>query len=182
MREAEESAFARGVEVETLMEQAGAGIARSLLQFFPKPGRCIAFAGKGHNGGDTLVAARHLKAAGWSIDLRLAFPEEECAELTLKHLRSLRELPESETPLRFRGPTVLLDGLLGLGAKELLREPIRTAAKEINRLRREEGVVVIAIDIPTGLNGDSGETDPEDSITADFTFTIGYAKHGLVLD
>jgi NAD(P)H-hydrate epimerase len=182
MREAEESAFARGVEVEALMEPAGARIARSLVQFFPKPGRCIAFAGKGHNGGDTLVAARHLKAAGWSIDLRVAFPEEECAELTCKHLRTLRELPEAEAPLRFRGPTVLLDGLLGLGAKELLREPIRTSAKEINRLRREEGVVVIAVDIPTGLNGDSGETDPEDSVTADFTFTIGYAKHGLVVD
>lgn len=182
MREAEESAFARGVEVEALMEQAGAGIARYLVQFFPKPGRCITFAGKGHNGGDALVAARYLKATGWAVDVRLAFPEEECAELTRKHLRTLRELPETDAPLRFRGPTVLLDGLLGLGAKELLREPIRTAAKEINRLRREEGVLVVAVDIPTGLNGESGETDPEDSITADFTFTIGYAKHGLVLD
>jgi ADP-dependent NAD(P)H-hydrate dehydratase / NAD(P)H-hydrate epimerase len=182
MREAEESAFARGVEVEALMEQAGAGIARCLLQFFPKPGRCITFAGKGHNGGDALVAARHLKASGWELDVRLAFPEEECAELTRKHLRTLRELPEPDAPLRFNGPTVLLDGLLGLGAKELLREPIRTAAKEINRLRREDGVVVIAVDIPTGLNGDTGETDPEDCITADFTFTIGFAKHGLVLD
>jgi len=182
MREAEESAFAHGVEVEALMEQAGAGIARCLVQFFPKPGRCITFAGKGNNGGDALVAARHLKESGWVIDVRLAFPEEECAELTRKHLRTLREVPEADTPLRFRGPTVLLDGLLGLGAKELLREPIRTSAKEINRLRREEGVVIIAVDIPTGLNGDSGETDPEDSITADFTFTIGYAKHGLILD
>src|SRR5689334_25252226 len=114
MREAEELAFARGVAVEALMEQAGAGMARCLVQFFPKPGRCIAFVGKGHNGGDALVAARYLKAAGWSIDLRLAFPEEECSELTRKHLASLRDLPETEAPLRFRGPTVLLDGLLGL--------------------------------------------------------------------
>jgi NAD(P)H-hydrate epimerase len=54
MREAEEAAFARGVEVEKLMEQAGAGIARAVVQFFPRPGRCIVFAGKGHNGGDAL--------------------------------------------------------------------------------------------------------------------------------
>ena len=182
MREAEESAFARGVAVEALMEQAGAGIARGILRFFPKPGRCIAFVGKGHNGGDTLVAARYLKIAGWVIDVRLAFPEEDCAELTRKHLRTLRDLSVTEPSLRFKGPTVLLEGLLGLGAKELLREPIRTSAKEINRLRRQEGVFVVAVDIPTGLNGDSGETDPEDCVAADFTFAIGYAKHGLILD
>jgi hydroxyethylthiazole kinase-like uncharacterized protein yjeF len=193
MREAEEAAFSRGVEVEKLMDQAGAGIARAVIRFFPTPGRCIVFAGKGHNGGDALVAAENLKCAGWQIDTRLAFPEEDCVELTRKKLKSLREAEcekEGSRPGRsvaatsafINGPTILLDGLLGVGAKELLREPIRTAAKEINRLRREEGVFVIAIDIPTGLNSDSGETDPEDCVAADFTVTIGFAKHGLILD
>src|SRR3954462_14397666 len=109
MREAEEAAFARGVAVEKLMDEAGAGVARAVFKFFPKPGRCIVFAGKGHNGGDALVAARHLKAAGWTIDLRLASPEEECAELTRQHVRTLRELPDAEASLGFRGPTILLD-------------------------------------------------------------------------
>src|SRR5258708_19612240 len=76
----------------------------------------------------------------------------------------------------------MLDGLLGTGAKSFLREPIRTAAREINRLRREENAFVFAIDLPTGLDADSGENDPEDSVVADFTVTIGFTKHGLIVD
>jgi len=76
---------------------------------------------------------------------------------------------------------IVLDGLLGLGAKHLLREPVRTAAQEINRLRREEHAFVFAVDMPTGLDGDTGETDP-DCVVADCTITIGNAKHGLVVD
>ncbi len=181
MREVEEAAFARGVTAESLMEEAGAGIARFVRRFFPRPARCIAFAGKGHNGGDALVAARYLKQAGWSIETRLAFPEDECAELTKKQLARLRETTAPTTSPQSK-ETLLLDGLVGLGAQSLLREPIRTHCKTINRLRAEENAFVLAIDIPTGLNGDSGETDPEDCVKADFTATIGYAKHGLIVD
>src|SRR6185437_11067932 len=73
---------------------------------------------------------------------------------------------------------IVLDGLLGLGAKHLLREPVRTAAQEINRLRREQNAFVFAVDLPTGLDGDTGEVDP-DCVLADCTITIGNAKHGL---
>src|SRR5436189_43060 len=110
MRAAEESAFASGVDVEALMERAGAGVAA-------------------------------------------ATPSE----------------------------LIVLDGLLGRGAKHLLREPIRTAAQEINRLRREENAFVFAVDLPTGLDGDTGEYDP-DCVVADCTITIANAKHGLVID
>ena len=60
MRAAEEAAFARGITAEALMDQAGERIARALTRFFPRPGKCIVFAGKGHNAGDALVAARWL--------------------------------------------------------------------------------------------------------------------------
>ena len=90
MRAAEEAAFARGVEVETLMDQAGAGVARAVRQFFPRPRTCLVYAGKGHNGGDALVAAEHLHRSGWKIDIHLAYPEEECSELTRKKLQATR--------------------------------------------------------------------------------------------
>src|SRR5947207_8812059 len=64
--------------------EAGAGVARAVRKFFPHPGTCSVYAGKGHNGGDALVAAEHLKRAGWKIDIHLAFPENECGELTRK--------------------------------------------------------------------------------------------------
>ncbi len=180
MRAAEEATFARGVEVEALMDRAGAGVAHAVRQFFPEPQSCIVFAGKGHNGGDALAAAAHLKRAGWKIDVRLTFPETDCGELTQKKLRELNDIAETTADV---GPhQIAIDGLLGLGAKSFLREPIRTAAKEINRLRRDENAFVFAVDLPSGLDGTTGETDPEDSVASDFTVTIGFAKHGMLVD
>jgi hydroxyethylthiazole kinase-like uncharacterized protein yjeF len=183
MQAAEQAVFARGVSVESLMDQAGEGIARAVRQFFPKPGTCLVFAGKGHNGGDALVAADHLQRIGWKIDIRLPFAEDNYSELTQKKLTALRESTSKSADTIDRGPhTIILDGLLGTGAKSFLREPIRSAAREINRLRREENTFVLAVDLPTGLDADSGENDPEDSVVADFTITIGFAKHGLIVD
>src|SRR5947208_939518 len=78
-------------------------------------------------------------------------------------------------------PLVILDGLLGVGAKSPLREPIRAACRAINQLRSTKGAYVFAVDLPTGLDTDSGKTD-RDCVVADFTVTIGYAKPGLVAD
>jgi ADP-dependent NAD(P)H-hydrate dehydratase / NAD(P)H-hydrate epimerase len=174
MRAAEEAAFARGVEVEALMDRAGAGVAGAVQEFFPRAGRAIVFVGKGHNGGDALVAAARLREAGWEIDLRLSFAEQDCAELTRKKLGAAQEAQPAVGAQRPLPHLIVLDGLLGLGAKHLLREPIRTAA--------QENAFVFAVDMPTGLDGDSGETDPVDCVAADCTITIGNAKHGLVVD
>jgi ADP-dependent NAD(P)H-hydrate dehydratase / NAD(P)H-hydrate epimerase len=182
MRAAEEAAFARGIEVESLMDQAGAGVARTVQEFFPHPATCIVYAGKGHNGGDALVAAECLEREGWKIETRLPFPESDCSELTRKKLAALRNAPAAPLEDRPRaGRTIILDGLLGVGTKSLLREPIRATARELNRLRLERNAVVFAVDLPTGLNSDTGEPDP-DSVVADFTVTIGFAKHGLIAD
>src|SRR5260370_33802039 len=77
--------------------------------------------------------------------------------------------------------TIILDGLLGLGAKSPLRNPVRKACRHINDLRRKKNAYVFAVDLPTGLDGDSGETDPN-CVVADFTVTIGFAKRGLLAD
>ncbi len=182
MRAAEEAAFARGLEIDVLMDQAGAGVTRAVQQFFPRAGVCIVYAGKGHNGGDALVAAERLQREGWNIDVRLPFPESDCSELTRKKLAALRDAPAAPAGAHPSvGRTIILDGLLGVGTKSLLREPIRAAAREINRVRVEQNAFVFAVDLPTGLNSDSGEIDP-DSVVADFTVAIGFAKHGLMAD
>lgn len=181
MRAAEEAAFARGIEVEALMDQAGAGVARVVQQFFPQAGECIVYAGKGHNGGDALVAAEQLQRRGWKIEVRLPFPESDCSELTRKKLAALRQITRDSTTSGCVGRSIILDGLLGVGTKSFLREPIRATARELNRLRIERNAFVFAVDIPTGFNSDTGEID-SDSVVADFTVTIGFAKHGLVAD
>src|SRR5207248_660401 len=73
-----------------------------------------------------------------------------------------------------RAHTIILDGLLGLGSKPPLRDPILAACREINRLRQERGAYVFAVDQPTGLDGDSGETD-RNCVVADFTVTMAPA-------
>ncbi len=176
MRAAEGQAFAAGHTAEELMEQAGEGIAQALVKFFPAPGRCIVFAGKGHNAGDAFVAARRLAAWGWKIETRLVYPEEKLSKLAAKKLRKLRAgKPATEG----NGLTIVLDGLLGLGAQPPLREPIRAACREINALRSHARV--IAIDLPTGLDAESGAAD-EDCVVADLTITVGFAKTGLLAD
>src|SRR5262249_26795462 len=78
-------------------------------------------------------------------------------------------------------PLIILDGLLGLGARPPLRDPIRAACRSINQLRANKGAYVFAVDLPTGLDGDSGKID-RDCVVADFTATIGFAKPGLLAD
>ena len=218
MRAAEEAAFARGVEVEALMDKAGAGVAQAVTRFFRQPGKCIVFAGKGNNAGDALVAAECLRRLGWKIEVRLAFPEADCSGLMRKKLESLRRRPTevlggpsprggtdlgvvlvelleeaadqlwaaekamaAETYVATAAPLIILDGLLGLGAKPPLRDPIHAACRSINRLRVNRGAYVFAVDLPTGLDGDSGKTD-RDCVVADWTVTIGFAKPRLLAD
>jgi NAD(P)H-hydrate epimerase len=219
MRTAEKAAFARGVQVEALMNKAGAGVAQAVAKFFAKPGLCIVFAGTGHNAGDALFAAQCLQRCGWKIEVRLAFNEADCSELMRKKLADLRRRPPevlgtvpsnsgdvdpgvtliepsvgvaeqtrgvqesiaAETHASTAAPLVILDGLLGVGAKPPLREPIRATCRSINQLRKTKSAYVFAVDLPTGLESDSGKTD-RDCVVADFTVTIGYAKPGLVAD
>ena len=181
MRRIEERAFAAGASPERLMEEAGALMARAGVQFYPTPGECRVFFGKGHNGGDALVAARHLAAKGWRITLREVFPGNLLAPLTRKQLDALQAAISIALPTPAPGTRIILDGLLGIGGKPGLGEPIRSAASEINRLRHETGAAVFALDLPTGVDGDSGAADAE-AVRADFTLCAGFAKCGLLAD
>ncbi|PYK43921.1 MAG: bifunctional ADP-dependent NAD(P)H-hydrate dehydratase/NAD(P)H-hydrate epimerase [Verrucomicrobia bacterium] len=186
MRDAENAAFARGVSAEALMNQAGAGIAQAVQQFFPRPGYCLVFSGKGNNGGDALVAAARLKRAGWQTDVHLSFPESQCSDLLRKKITEFRDTPAVVVAVAANAggtpaSTIILDGLLGLGSKPPLRDPILAGCREINRLRQEHRAYVFAVDQPTGLNGDSGEAD-RDCVISDFTTTIAATKRGLIAD
>ena len=174
MQEAEERLFATGVEAEPLMDRAGLGIADAVDDFFPERGTVVAFVGPGHNGGDALVAARHLAARGWGVELRL-IGHERFKPLTQKKLEELGEIAPAGDPL------VLLDGLLGIGARGPLRGDLAPAAAEMNRLRSENFAQTVAIDIPSGIDGDTGEPYAG-AVVADLTLTIARAKEGLLAD
>lgn len=159
------------------MEKVGHRMARVILRDYPISGRAEAYLGKGHNAGDALVILRVLKQEGWQVSVKLAFPETEMAVLTRKKLRELGELG-SDHSFR-RGPHLLLDGMLGIGTEGSLREPLRGMAEEMNERRLNSGARVVAMDIPTGLDADTGG---EGVVVADLTLTVGIPKLGLVAD
>lgn len=184
MQEVERCAFARGVSADVLMESVGAKLARFVTQFFPQPGLLLIFAGKGHNAGDAFVAARHLQCHGWRLLVRTAVAREDFAPLTrdkfdLLNPSVLSEAFHPSTPQD--GPLVQLDALVGLGFSGELREPLATLVEEMNTLRREANAHTVAVDLPSGLDVDSGSPG-QPCVIADYTATVGYAKRGLIAD
>ena len=184
MKALEEKVFADGVAPELLMEQAGQQMALAVRQFFPRPGVCLAVFGKGNNGGDALVAARQLAALGWEVRLISAYAEKEWGPLPRQKYKEAIGC-HADTPDALQSttshPLIVLDGLLGIGAKGMLQEPINSLTRAINHLRATSNAHVFALDLPTGLDGDTGAPDPA-CIVADTTLTIGFAKQGLVAD
>ena len=180
MRALEQAAFDRGVEAGELMDQAGAGIARRLMAMVPGPGRAVAFIGKGNNGGDALVVLEELRKAGWEIGIEAGHPGQEWGVLSRQRARRLG-LEAGQWPEGEKGPLVLLDGLLGIGGRGGLREPLRAMAAKMEALRRGRGALVMAMDLPSGVDADSGEAG-DGAVVADVTFTVGVAKAGLLKD
>lgn len=188
IRQIECEAIAGGTDAFDLMEDAARQIAGAIAAAHAAPGLCIAYVGRGNNGGDALSVARRLAACGWQLGLRLACAPEELGELARRQWGMLpracdllvQELPPvAQTP---QGPVVLLDGLLGSGAHGGLRAPIAALCAEINALRRSSGQVTVwAIDIPTGLDADAGSADPA-AVKADVTAAIACAKPGMLED
>jgi len=185
MRAAEEAAFARGVSAAQLMEEAGCGIAETVDQFFPVPGHLVIYLGKGNNAGDALVAAAHLIRRGWKAYARLAFDPAGFRELPAQHWQRVKDqliqLHAADEILKLSGSVVMLDGLVGIGAEMPLRGALADLVCEMNDVRRRRHATVIALDLPSGINTDSG-VPSEPCVEADVTITIGHVKSALLAD
>lgn len=177
MQALEATALTAGWSEASLMQLAGQALGLRILELFPARGTAVAFIGKGHNAGDALIALGVLRHAGWHIAVRAAFPREALAPLTRHQLDALGDVPACIPDSR--GPLVLLDGLLGIGARGALRPPLAELAAEMQQLRTSRGARVLAIDLPSGVDPDSGEIH-EGAVVADATLTIGAVKRGLL--
>jgi ADP-dependent NAD(P)H-hydrate dehydratase / NAD(P)H-hydrate epimerase len=183
VQELEKRAFAEGVGQEDLMDLAGLGIGHKILQLEPAAGTCVVYLGKGNNAGDAIIAASVLQRAGWSVTARMIGPVEDFDSLPKKKWNSLATsfVPAPSVPPRpdRQRPIVLLDGLLGLGARPGLSDRYRQLTTEMNRLRSDWNARTYAVDIPTGLSDSA--IDP-DAVVADLTLTVGFPKSCLFLD
>ncbi|MDE1172029.1 MAG: NAD(P)H-hydrate dehydratase [Verrucomicrobium sp.] len=178
VRAAEDWVIAAGTGAEELMERAGARMAAILRREFPGPRESLFLVGKGNNGGDGLVVARHLLAAGWTVRLLLAQ-----ADLGGLCRRQWERLPGDLKPLSPRDPIpwpgadgVVIDALLGIGAKGPLRPELAETVAAVNRARAERFFRVAAVDGPTGLHAEG------EAVRADLTLSIGFGKERLFLE
>lgn len=183
IQQAEKRLFDAGVEAEPLMERAGLGCADAIRQFCPWPGRAVLFVGKGNNGGDALVIGRELRRSGWQVEARLAGTPKEMTDLARQKLGEFNEEEDGENEIGpDRGiPLTLVDGLLGIGARGPLRGSIADLAREMNALRARSHGMAFAVDLPSGVDGDTGGPH-EGAVVADVTLSISAIKAGLLAD
>ncbi len=183
-----------GLPSIVLMEQAAAGLTGtigSLLDSFDEKDEgdfdVLFFAGFGRNGGDAWASARQLKAAGYEVviydvySVSPGYQPEGDIELNRQAYRRLGgETIEDMAELEGRTPLIAVDALFGTGfnVKKELPEKVREALGILARLK-EEGTMIVACDIPSGVDSDTGQAIPE-TVAADFTCTFGRKKVGLV--
>jgi NAD(P)H-hydrate epimerase len=171
-----------------LMENAGRGVAdcaRRVLQSM-SGSRIHIIAGRGNNGGDGFVAARHLHNAGYDVAVTLLATGRDlsgdaaanygiCAAMGI----SIEELPELDSPDALRqhlvGADVVIDGILGTGITGQVHGAARAAIAAFRDVPKER---VVAIDIPSGVDSDTGQVLGA-AVRAGHTVTFGLPKIGL---
>lgn len=155
------------------MQRAAAGLAARCADLLDTVyGRRVTLlVGAGDNGGDTLYAGASLSRRGARVDVVLLAPDKAhpggLAAVRRAGGRVVDEVPTATE--------LVLDGIVGIGGRPGLRP---TATPHVERVERL-GVPVVAVDVPSGIDVDTGET-PEPHVTADVTVTFGTHKIGLL--
>lgn len=199
MRKVDKAAIDAGFPDPILMETAGRGVAekaRYILHDIEenhglKGGSILIITGKGNNGGDGLVAARYLDMWGYYVKILLLADGEELdgspeINYNLCQLRNIAiiefkndELEEGnfqEIEKLVTESDLIIDAILGTGIKGEVREPVATIIGLVN----DTVNTVLAVDIPSGICGDTGKVLGK-AIKADYTITMAYPKIGLIV-
>jgi NAD(P)H-hydrate epimerase len=180
MREADQEAITEfGIGVLSLMENAGSAVAstaRMLLGGSAVGKKVGVLSGKGNNGGDGLVAARHLH--NWGAEIRVLLSDSEAlGPVPSGQLKAVKEANVSVQDTRgsIDGLDLLVDSLLGYNARGNPREPIRGMILRANASM----IPILAVDLPSGLDATTGEcNDP--CVMAKATLTLGFPKTGFL--
>jgi len=188
MMQIEENGHQMGFSRKFMMENAGAAVAKRLVEKFGdvKSKNVLVFAGLGNNGGDGLVIARHLAGYGASVTVFLLgepdnIRSEECSWNwnLLEKMKSVKSLTgvklehfyDNFDELEF---DIIIDGILGTGISGEIREPQASAITFINK----SNAYKLAVDVPSGVDPDTGNKNSP-HVTADMTVTFHRMKVGM---
>jgi len=185
MMQIEENGHQMGFLRKFMMENAGAGATKRLIEKFGdvKSKNVLVFAGLGNNGGDGLVIARHLAGYGSSVTVFLLgepdnIRSEECSWNwnLLEKMKSIKSLTGGNFELlnNLDKFDIIIDGILGTGISGEIREPQASAITFINK----SNAFKLSVDVPSGVDPDTGNKNSP-HVTADMTVTFHRMKVGM---
>lgn len=176
--EADRLAAAAGAPTRTLMENAGRAVAVAAMRLYsPRP--TLVLCGGGHNGGDGYVAARHLKQAGWQVtaaECALSSSPSHDASAARRAWEESGGATLSFFSALLADYALCIDALLGVGLSRPVEGEFRAIIEQVNA----SDMPVLAVDIPSGVNADTGEIMGA-AIRAAHTVTFFCAKPGHYL-
>jgi NAD(P)H-hydrate epimerase len=169
----------KGIPPITLMENAGkavSGIALDILKGI-KDKRAAIFCGTGNNGGDGFVAARHLFNKGVKVNIYLIGKRKDLKNDPGINARMLEdigvEVGEIDKPVSL-DTDLIIDAIFGIGLKGEVKEPARSIIIDLNK----KSMPVISVDVPSGLDADTGKILGV-SVKAAITVTMQFPKKGF---
>lgn len=176
-----------GIPATLLMENAGNAVAQEVISFAKDNCHQIqagsqkwaVLVGKGNNGADGLVAARHLTEQGIDVDIIYAVPPEQLTgdagfQRDVIVRLGIQSFVYGHAPIQWETYDGIIDGLIGTGTKGAPRPLYVDIIQEVNRSKRP----IISIDIPSGLDPDTGQLC-DTCIKATRTVTLAFLKRGL---
>lgn len=184
MRCLEKAAMASGsVTGLDLMERAGRGVVDAIFETWPEfrtgARKALILCGPGNNGGDGYVVARHLKEAGWQVTLRAFGDPDKLPPDALANFRRWSVLGETgvfEDGQVIEDEDLIVDALFGIGQTRALPEFMQSFAAHAALMTGIGEARLVAIDIPSGVESDSGAPLGEFQFFADLTVTFHCMK------
>lgn len=175
MHRADELSAASGVSSLQLMDHAGTAVAREIMARF-EPVETLVLCGPGNNGGDGFVIARRLKEAGWPVRLALFGDASRLKGDAEAHAGMWKGNVEIAAPQALAEARLIVDALLGAGLDRDVDGPMKAIIDAIN----VGDCPVVAVDVPSGLDGASGQPRGA-AVEADLTVTFFRMKPGHLL-
>ena len=174
MGDADRLTVAAGTPARTLMESAGKAVASEIERRWPARPVTV-LCGPGNNGGDGFVAARLLAEAGWPVRIALLGARSHLAGEARHHAEQWSGTVEPLTPAAIDGVKLVVDAIFGSGLSRALAGP----AQETLAAAAHKGLMIVAVDVPSGLMGDTGEAFG--AVAAVLTVTFSCKKPGHLL-
>jgi ADP-dependent NAD(P)H-hydrate dehydratase / NAD(P)H-hydrate epimerase len=177
-RAADQSTIDNGTAGETLMENAGKAVVSIISDYF-KPAPVLVLCGNGNNGGDGFIVARLLKERNWPVTLCMLGELDDDKSDAAKARSKWQEIGGKNTPFfsdLLGKHKLVVDAIFGTGLDRVVEGPISDVINDVNN----SPLPVISIDIPSGINGDSGAVMGV-AMEAMHTVTFTHAKPGHFL-